>query len=596
MANYHDVLALADRYDRAVDKLERSQIDQLNAVIDRSYRQLEKELTKTYPELQTDGAIASFALKLDKYRQLRDLLGHLLPEGRQSEIEEMFQKTLQETVGVAINSSDDILKMIAPDNFPLEEFSGIPIEAVAAQAQEGTRRLYRYNTEFQTKANAVIEQGLIRGWGSKRVQALLRAEVGVTKSKAETIVRTEVMSSYNSAAKTRYKGVVRYGTWLSVPSEALCTFCAAKNGNTFRLDRMIIPAHPRCRCTILPSDPEWRDMGLTDEEFLEEYHQQGLDALKERGLKPNYGLTPFEKAAKLKSPPKPAWGPSKRKPKTKPAPKPTVTVVKPEPPKPKTRSTPKKPQEPTLPPMFSGHVVTINERITPESIDNAWAEIKTEGSRQRVARIKSLINKMGVNGLFTDENIRQDKDLVRKHAENAFKKLSAPFQFQTWKQNEPSIDMILPGESSRGYCFKHPAYQYVQVNVTYPTIGNPLRAFKVNADSLNSVVSRAISGDRFYSASSVALAGETGSTDTQAFVTYLHELGHKVHFWAGTTPKAFGTKSVTRYSQVSDKEYVAEHFALWVLDEKTFREFDPKGADFIEDVIKKAEELGVPTL
>lgn len=331
MAKYEEILKLADAYDKSLDKLENEAIARLNESLSLSFRKLSQELRSSYPRMSSEGSLVSLALGLKKYRDLHDLLGQIVPENQRDEYEKLFQETLNSANREGIDASDRFIREIAPKDFPLDEFGGIPIEAVAAQAQDGVKRLYRYNAEFQTKASSVIEQGLVRGWALRRVQRQLQDELGVIRSKAETIARTEVMAAYNNAAKIRYKDAgLKYVTWLAVPSESLCIYCASRNGNTYPIDKVIYPLHPRDRCTLLPSDIEWRNAGLTDEDFLNDYHVEGIDELRARGLNPSGDKpAPFEKAAGLKTAPKPAWGPDK-----------PFVIPDPEPPKPEPEPSP----------------------------------------------------------------------------------------------------------------------------------------------------------------------------------------------------------------------------------------------------------------
>jgi hypothetical protein len=39
---------------------------------------------------------------------------------------------------------------------------------------------------------------------------------------------------------------------------------------------------------------------------------------------------------------------------------------------------------------------------------------------------------------------------------------------------------------------------------------------------------------------------------------------------------------LTRYSRTNNEEWFAEHFAAYMIDAKSYREFDPVGHDFIE--------------
>ena len=77
--------------------------------------------------------------------------------------------------------------------------------------------------------------------------------------------------------------------------------------------------------------------------------------------------------------------------------------------------------------------------------------------------------------------------------------------------------------------------------------------------------------------------------DTKEFSTYLHEMGHQVHFKAGTPNPPMDIKgSVTDYGSNNELEWFAEHFSLWMVDADSYAKADPVGAQFIRDTLEQA--------
>ena len=289
--------AIVERHDAALAKAEQRAIERVEKALDKSYRAMERDLLASYQKhgANTDLLARQRALVImDEIRQQSELLNPQQGETIQQDYEAMIKAAYQEGADLAGD-----LAMALGDR-RLMPFSEIPMDAVVAQARDGVRRLAGHGAAFASKASAVVEQGLIQGWGARRVGTALRAELGVTKSKAETIARTEVMSAYNSAAKARYKrGGIELGQWIATPSDRMCPTCGARNMRIFRMDDLLIPAHPRCRCTMLPVSTDW-DL---DREFTDQYRNDLLKDLEDKGIDPNYGPSPFERAAGLSKAP-----------------------------------------------------------------------------------------------------------------------------------------------------------------------------------------------------------------------------------------------------------------------------------------------------
>ena len=303
-----DAFLITDRYDSAINDLEADAISRLNTALDASYKTLEKESRRSYSGLQSQGSLVAAQRKLLILDELGQTLDLIKPDDEPS-----YQALLQDT----IQASDDMGGLLADEliqaydsDFPLAQFARISLEAAALQARDGVQRLNKHSQDFRAAASAVVEQGLIQGWGPGRVTQILRREVGATKSKAETIARTEISSALNDAADQRYKdNGIEYFQLFVTPSDSLCPYCAARNGKVYKVGAMRIPLHPRCRCLKLPWSKSWQEKGITDDAFVKDFRDRTLDELKADGQKPNNGATMWERKSGLTKAPQAVWTP-----------------------------------------------------------------------------------------------------------------------------------------------------------------------------------------------------------------------------------------------------------------------------------------------
>ena len=310
MAN-SKIPAIVGEYEEIIDRLDARIIARLNAAIDTSYRELEREFLRLYPQIADKTNLLPSQQRAVLMADLGDLL-QVIDPAQAPNYEQTFQQAYAQASEVGVRQAREMQRAIAPDSF-VRQFTGVPLDAVAAQAQDSVRRLYRYNAEFQNKASAVIEQSLIQGWGPRRAAGILRQEVGNTRYAAERIARTETSAALNTAAQQRYKAAgLEYFQWMATPSEAACPFCVARNMQVYAVGAAQIPAHPHCRCVALPWRTEWAEEGLIDADFDRAYHAQMVAELGALGKQPNEGLTPFERAAGLSAPPAPVWVPGDR--------------------------------------------------------------------------------------------------------------------------------------------------------------------------------------------------------------------------------------------------------------------------------------------
>lgn len=331
-------LKLIDRYNRSISGLEAAVIERIDTALDSAYRELERELRQVYPRIQGQGDLLPTQRKLLLLNELGELLQVVRPE-QQAEYEAMLTEALKVANQSGATLGEQLIKAFEPDA-QVKSFAGIPIEALAMQAKDGTQRLYRHSEDFRNRASAVVEQGLIQGWGAAKVAGVLRSELGTTKSKAETIARTEILSSLNDAAQQTYQdNDIELVQLIATADDRLCPTCSFRNGFVYPVGKIRVPLHPRCRCYVLPFKAAWQQLGLTNDAFTQKFRQQGLTELKAKGLEPNKGLSPFEKMAKLNAPPQPVWMPEEgwqdesylKQPKKKRSTKPKATQPQAEP-------------------------------------------------------------------------------------------------------------------------------------------------------------------------------------------------------------------------------------------------------------------------
>lgn len=75
----------------------------------------------------------------------------------------------------------------------------------------------------------------------------------------------------------------------------------------------------------------------------------------------------------------------------------------------------------------------------------------------------------------------------------------------------------------------------------------------------------------------------------QIMTTLIHEMGHQVHFWAGSPQYRDSHKAfLTKYSDSNHHEWFAEHFTAWYINPVGVRNWNADAADFIEATLKAA--------
>ena len=104
--------------------------------------------------------------------------------------------------------------------------------------------------------------GLALGENPRSVARAIESGMrGVSRSRALTIARTEMVSSYRDAAILNYRAnsdVVRGWTWSAAPTA--CDICLGLNGSHHSLSEEFESPHSQCRCSPIPDTVSYDDI------------------------------------------------------------------------------------------------------------------------------------------------------------------------------------------------------------------------------------------------------------------------------------------------------------------------------------------------
>jgi len=106
-----------------------------------------------------------------------------------------------------------------------------------------------------------LAEGMAKGLGMKAMGKLLASKVdGVGIYRGELMARTEIVRASYEASLNRYEEMGIDGIEIEVEimnanDPRVCSKCASLGGKVFTIQeaRGLVPVHPRCRCSALPS-------------------------------------------------------------------------------------------------------------------------------------------------------------------------------------------------------------------------------------------------------------------------------------------------------------------------------------------------------
>lgn len=126
------------------------------------------------------------------------------------------------------------------------------------------------------RARELFEESLSKGWTPQKLQRELVQQMGFSRSRAETVVRTELKRIEQRVAEKRRERNrdLLSGVQYSAALDSLtCLICASVDGNVYyfdpvpkgarsEADKPAIPQHPRCRCEYIDVVKPWHELGF----------------------------------------------------------------------------------------------------------------------------------------------------------------------------------------------------------------------------------------------------------------------------------------------------------------------------------------------
>ena len=121
-----------------------------------------------------------------------------------------------------------------------------------ADGKSWSDRIWANTDKLQQTLNDNLIDCLITGKKPTELKHILQEQFGAAYNRADTVVRTEMAHIQTQAAQQRYKesGITEIEV---LADDAECEICKKLDGKRFSIKATVpIPAHPNCRCSIIP--------------------------------------------------------------------------------------------------------------------------------------------------------------------------------------------------------------------------------------------------------------------------------------------------------------------------------------------------------
>lgn len=123
-----------------------------------------------------------------------------------------------------------------------------------ADGKSWSQRIWENTERLADTLNEELLATVITGKKTSELKQKLQERFGVSYSQADAVARTELAHIQTQAAQQRYQdyGLQEVEVWAD-KDERRCDVCGKLHQKRFPVNsQMPIPAHPRCRCCVIP--------------------------------------------------------------------------------------------------------------------------------------------------------------------------------------------------------------------------------------------------------------------------------------------------------------------------------------------------------
>ena len=123
-----------------------------------------------------------------------------------------------------------------------------------ADGKSWSTRVWDNTASLVNMLNDELLHCVITGQKTSYLKKQLQETFNVGYSRADTLVRTEMSHIQNQAAQKRYEdyGITQFQVWAD-KDERRCDICGKLHKKVYGINETVpIPAHPNCRCSIIP--------------------------------------------------------------------------------------------------------------------------------------------------------------------------------------------------------------------------------------------------------------------------------------------------------------------------------------------------------
>ena len=237
---------------RLLDKTIKETDKEVAAQYIKSAKKLKKRLESLYKDILIDSTDGTLLVSdLYKYNRYYDLINDINKE--LSRLGEKEITILGKKLSDMYKENSKLLdsQMNLNNKINKEAVDKAVNSIWCSDGKNWSSRIWTNKGQLKAKLESVLVDAVATGKSVDSLTKEIMTDFGTSFSKAQRLVRTELAHVQNESTRDKYKenGIKKYKI-LAEPDA--CDECLDLAKKSFDINELVIPAHPNCRCCLVP--------------------------------------------------------------------------------------------------------------------------------------------------------------------------------------------------------------------------------------------------------------------------------------------------------------------------------------------------------
>lgn len=226
--------------------------NKLKKIYRKAFKDNERKILDLYDTLKDKGELSTTELyKFERFLSLQEELEKQTKEVNDS-LYEQATKDLKQAYKDTFNETIDNIGSDLEWGIQNEKMLNKVLNKKWA-GNNYSKRIWNNSKQLSEDIESAVVDCLTRGVSKDLYVKSIKNKYDVGFSKADRLVRTELMHTINEGQKDVYKAEgIKKVKWYAAEDERMCDICGKMHDKEYDIDNVPSIAHANCRCTIIP--------------------------------------------------------------------------------------------------------------------------------------------------------------------------------------------------------------------------------------------------------------------------------------------------------------------------------------------------------